>query len=59
MSLALGAMRGSGQAADVDALIRRIARMQARVHEDAEPHWEEGDMVLAGRRIHMPLLKFD
>lgn len=59
LSLALEDMRRAKAHASVAALIDALNAARERLYGVAKYHWDEGEIVLAGRSIAMPLLKFE
>lgn len=58
LALALERHRNEGLPYTIAALIDAIERTYASVFEVTEPYWEDGAIVVAGRTITLPLLKW-
>ncbi len=59
LSLALEDMRRVEAIPTVDGLIAALQSVREQLNDTSNYRWEQGKLELAGRSIHMPLLKFD
>lgn len=59
LSLAVGAMRGNGDPADVDRLLVRLGETRRSFFKEAQWYWQPGRTEICGRTVSMPLLQFN